>query len=53
MVYIAKLQKWMGHSFMEYTAQYLTQLLQHAPELLGDDRADAARMWSDNDQTVV
>lgn len=44
-VYITRLQKWMGHSFMEYTAQYLTQLLQHAPELLEDDRADAERMW--------
>ena len=33
-VQITRLQKWMGHSFMEYTAQYVAQSLQHAPELL-------------------
>lgn len=44
-VYITRLQRWMGHSFMEYTAQYVAQLIQHAPELLGDDRGDAERMW--------
>jgi integrase len=48
-VVITRLQKWMGHSFMEYTMQYVAQLLQHAPELLGDDRADAERMWSPGD----
>ena len=44
-VAITRLQKWMGHSFMEYTAQYVAQLLQHAPELLGDERGDAERLW--------
>ena len=42
---ITRLQKWMGHSFPEYTAQYVAELLQQAPELLGDERADAERMW--------
>ena len=45
-VMITRLQKWMGHSFPEYTAQYVAELLKHAPELLGDERADAERMWS-------
>jgi hypothetical protein len=36
----------MGHSFPEYTAQYVADLLRQAPELLGDERADAERMWS-------
>jgi integrase/recombinase XerD len=44
-VMITRLQKWMGHSFPEYTAQYVGELLKHAPELLGDERADAERMW--------
>ena len=43
---ITRLQKWMGHSFPEYTAQYVAELLRQAPELLGDERADAERMWS-------
>jgi len=45
-VMITRLQKWMGHSFPEYTAQYVADLLRQAPELLGDERADAERMWS-------
>lgn len=45
-VMITRLQKWMGHSFPEYTAQYVAELLRQAPELLGDERADAERMWS-------
>jgi hypothetical protein len=44
-VIITRLQKWMGHSFPEYTAQYVAELLRQAPELLGDERADAERMW--------
>ncbi len=52
-VHITRLQKWMGHSFMEYTAQYVAQLLQHAPELLGDERADAERMWSSDDRPAA
>ena len=40
----------MGHSFPEYTAQYVAELLKHAPELLGDERADAERMWSPDDR---
>jgi hypothetical protein len=28
-----------------FTAQYVAELLKHAPELLGDERADAERMW--------
>ena len=30
----------------EYTAQYVADLLRQAPELLGDERANAERMWS-------
>jgi integrase/recombinase XerD len=44
-VMITRLQKWMGHSFPEYTAQYVAELLRQAPELLGDERSDAERMW--------
>jgi integrase/recombinase XerD len=44
-VMITRIQNWMGHSFPEYTAAYVAQLLKHAPELLGDERADAERMW--------
>jgi hypothetical protein len=36
-VMITRLQKWMGHSFPEYTAQYVAELLRQAPELLGDE----------------
>ncbi len=49
-VMITRLQKWMGHSFPEYTAAYVAELLKHAPELLGDERADAERMWSPGDR---
>lgn len=44
-VMITRLQRWMGHSFPEYTAAYVTELIRFAPELLGDERADAERMW--------
>jgi integrase/recombinase XerD len=52
-VMITRLQKWMGHSFPEYTAQYVAELLKHAPELLGDERADAERMWSPDDRIAA
>ena len=52
-VMITRLQKWMGHSFPEYTAQYVAELLKHAPELLGDERADAERMWSPGDRIAA
>ena len=52
-VMITRLQKWMGHSFPEYTAAYVAELLKHAPELLGDERADAERMWSLDDRIAA
>ena len=52
-VMITRLQKWMGHSFPEYTAQYVAELLKHAPELLGDERADAERMWLPGDRVAA
>jgi integrase len=52
-VMITRLQRWMGHSFPEYTAAYVTELIRFAPELLGDDRADAERMWSPEGPTTA
>jgi hypothetical protein len=34
-----------ARSFIEYTAQYVSELLRLAPELLGDERAAAECMW--------
>ena len=35
----------MGHSEIDYTAADVADLMRYAPDLLGDERADAERMW--------
>jgi integrase/recombinase XerD len=37
--------EWMGYSHIDYIGEYAVQLALHAPEILGDERADAALMW--------
>lgn len=44
-VLLTRLQRWMGHSGIDYTEQRVADLMRHAPELLGDERADAERLW--------
>jgi Transposase DDE domain group 1 len=34
-----------GYSHIDYIGEYAVQLALHAPEILGDERADAALMW--------
>jgi hypothetical protein len=36
--------QWMGFSHIDYIGEYAAQLATHAPELVGDERADAALM---------
>ena len=44
-ILLTRLQRWMGHSEIDYTAAHVADLMRHAPELIGDERADAERMW--------
>ena len=44
-ILLTRLQRWMGHSEFAYTTAHVEQLMLHAPELLGDERADAERLW--------
>ena len=44
-ILLTRLQRWMGHSEIDYTAAHVADLMRYAPELLGDERADAERMW--------
>jgi integrase/recombinase XerD len=44
-ILLTRLQKWMGHSEIDYTAAHVADLMRYAPDLLGDERADAERMW--------
>lgn len=42
---LTRIRAWMGHANFDYTASLADDLAQHAPELLGSDRAEAERMW--------
>ena len=44
-VLLTRLQRWMGHSGIDYTEERVEQLMRYAPEILGDERADAERLW--------
>ena len=44
-ILLTRLQRWMGHSEIDYTAAHVADLMRYAPELLGDERADAERLW--------
>jgi integrase/recombinase XerD len=44
-ILLTRLQRWMGHSEIDYTAAHVADLMRYAPDLLGDERADAERMW--------
>jgi integrase/recombinase XerD len=44
-ILLTRLQRWMGHSEIDYTAAHVADLMRYAPELVGDERADAERMW--------
>ncbi len=44
-ILLTRLQRWMGHSELNYTVAHVEQLMLYAPELLGNDRADAERLW--------
>lgn len=44
-VLMTRLQRWMGHSGIDYTEDRVEQLMRYAPEILGDERADAERLW--------
>ena len=44
-VLLTRLQRWMGHSEINYTAAHVAALMRYAPELLGNERADAERIW--------
>jgi hypothetical protein len=42
---LTRINAWMGHAYIHYTANLADDLALHAPELLGDERAEAERMW--------
>jgi integrase/recombinase XerD len=44
-ILLTRLQRWMGHAEIDFTAAYVADLMRYAPEILGDERADAERMW--------
>jgi integrase/recombinase XerD len=44
-ILLTRLQRWMGHSEIDYTAAHVADLIRYAPELLGNERADAERLW--------
>ena len=44
-VLMTRLQRWMGHSGIDYTEEHVAQLMRYAPDILGDERADAERLW--------
>ena len=44
-ILLTRLQRWMGHSEIDYTAAHVADLMRYAPELLGNERADAERLW--------
>jgi integrase/recombinase XerD len=44
-ILLTRLQRWMGHSEIDYTAARVADLMHYAPDLLGNERADAERLW--------
>jgi integrase/recombinase XerD len=44
-ILLTRLQRWMGHSEIDYTAAHVADLMRYAPDLVGDERADAERLW--------
>jgi site-specific recombinase XerD len=44
-ILLTRLQRWMGHSEIDYTAANVAALLRYDPEALGNERADAERVW--------
>jgi integrase/recombinase XerD len=44
-IILTRTAEWMGFSHIDYIGEYAVQLTTHAPELVGDERADAALMW--------
>lgn len=42
---LTRITQWMGFSHINYLGEYVAQLALHSPELLGDERADAALLW--------
>ena len=42
---LTRIHIWMGHTLIDYTAKLADDLERHAPALLGDERAEAERMW--------
>ena len=44
-IILTRTAEWMGFSHIDYIGEYAMQLAAHAPELVGDERADAALMW--------
>jgi integrase/recombinase XerD len=44
-ILLTRIHAWMGHVNLHYTAKLAEDLDLHAPELLGDEHAEAERMW--------
>ena len=44
-IILTRTAEWMGFSHIDYIGEYAMQLATHVPELVGDERADAALMW--------
>jgi integrase/recombinase XerD len=44
-ILLTRIHAWMGHVNLPYTAKLADDLALHAPELLGDEHAEAQRMW--------
>jgi integrase/recombinase XerD len=44
-ILLTRIHAWLGHVNLPYTAKLADDLAHHAPELLGDDHAEAERMW--------
>jgi hypothetical protein len=44
-ILLTRIHAWMGHVNLPYTAKLADDLVLHAPELLGDEHAEAERMW--------
>jgi integrase/recombinase XerD len=44
-IILTRIAEWMGYSHIDYIGEYAMQLAVHAPEILEDERADAALMW--------
>lgn len=44
-IILTRIAEWMGYSHIDYIGEYAVQLAVHAPEMLGDERTDAALMW--------